>query len=674
MDEIEKAIAAIRAQGGTEAEVQRYLASIGAQEVTPDGPSERERAARARARQAQNEEERKALNTASTSFVNLLDAGTFGLAGLATDALSPGSFRANRDARRTIYESIPAGERAALGLAGGLANPMNRVPFLGTGATTTARTIGRGAVTGATMGAAQGVGENVGTTDGATRPALEMAAGGLLLGGALAPLASRVARVGPGRFFDPLTQHLPGGGAAKTRMASEAIEDAVVGRAAAASRADARMGDARMRGRGDAAGGMDIDTAGPTMLAHARGATGTVPGREAFRGPFEARERGLLADLTTGRPNAPAIENELRAARKAQATADYDAAVEATKGQPIESPSLDRFKQSPTGRAVWQEVQRQREDFLAGTNDPSRALPEVTRRTDPAPMVEGLETFGARGYEETQRVPDAEAIHLMTRWLRDRSKTAPGQVFPDGVSAEAAGNALTLLERAKEELPLPFRLANERYATASREIDAIQLGRTPWRSNPKPGKRSKPLEDVLGRMAGMTPEELALLRQGKQFDLASRVDNARLSPRKATEAMARPQSDLAQELAVAGGELPARLRAADDILERQRAVLPSGLLSLEPGGGGVVTQAAENMRPSLFWTAQKYVRDVLGQGAEQTLAKRGAEDAAFARLLTGPPGTTKRAIAKHTVRGRKGAAAARGAAAVAGRAGLLDKY
>ena len=80
------------------ADIEAYLQSEGlkptsGQEAKPDAPSELEREARKKARLGTNQAEREALNTASTSFINFLDAGTFGLAGLATDALSPGSFR-----------------------------------------------------------------------------------------------------------------------------------------------------------------------------------------------------------------------------------------------------------------------------------------------------------------------------------------------------------------------------------------------------------------------------------------------------------------------------------------------------------------------------------------------------------------------------------------------------
>ena len=699
--ELEKVIAAIRANGGTEDDVADYLQSLGGKEVKPEGPSDRERTARANAREATSKAEREALNTASTSFINFLDAGTFGLAGLATDALSPGSFRANRDARQAIYNEIPTGERMALGLAGGLLNPVSKVPGLGQGGSLL-RIAGRGAATGAAMGAAQGIGENVGTTSGATIPALQMAAGGALLGGALAPAAARFAQVGPKTFFDPLTQNLPdflGGGAAKARRTAELTRNAASGRAAAAARADADLGDARMNyelpkapmfsGRTgrlsrptihtlppSPASGMDLDRAGPSMLSQARGATGTVPGREAFRGPFAAREAEITSGLTKGVPDAVQTGERLRAERAAQADADYGAAIEATKGQPVETPSLDALLETPTGKAAWRAVQTDRPDLVLGVGDPNRALPQVEKPSllNPNALFEVQESPFGPPPAEMRTVPDAEAIHELTRYLRKWSSGEKGQVFPEGVSAISASNALKLLERAQSELPEPFRIANENYAEASKAIDALELGRTPWTANPNPlRRRAEPLAKVEKKVARMAPENAALVREGKQFDLATRVNEGRLTPRRAVEQMDRPGSSLGREMGIAGGPLPARLRAADDVLERQKAVLPRGLLALEPETGGAVTQVAENMRPSWFWTAQKYLKDVLGNSAAQTVAQRGREDAAFANLLTGDPGDTQRAIAYFRARDKAAGVAAEKIAATAGRVGLLGR-
>lgn len=89
----------------------------------PKGFTPRELEARKRARLAQNEAERTERTVGeqmATIGVTALDDATFGLAGLATDALSPGDFRTNRDARRAEREMMPTRDRVAAGLIGGL--------------------------------------------------------------------------------------------------------------------------------------------------------------------------------------------------------------------------------------------------------------------------------------------------------------------------------------------------------------------------------------------------------------------------------------------------------------------------------------------------------------------------------------------------------------------------
>lgn len=629
-------------------------------EMRKPGPSDRERAARKRAREATNEAERKALNTASASFVNFLDAGTFGVAGLATDALSPGSFRANRDARQAIYNSMPLKERLALGIAGGIANPM-KVPGLGQGGSLF-KVAGRGVVQGGAQGGAQGYGENVGTTSGALLPTAVGAAGGAVAGGLLAPIAAKLAS----RLF-PID---PAQAAAAARAATAVDADKAIGYEVPVLPTGRGMPDP-----------MAIDEVGPTMLAQARGATGTVPGREAFRAPFEAREKSMPRLLTGDVPDAVRMGEQMRTARKVQADADYGAAIEATKGQPIETPMLDALLETPTGRAAWKAVQMDRPDLVLGVGDANRALPRVpVAPPGRGSLLQGYEPTVAQPEPPvTERVvPDAEAIHELTRHLTQWAKGEKGQVFPDGVSAKAAGNALMLLERAKDELPLPFRIANENYRAASVEIDALEMGRTPWRVNPKPGKRSLPMAVVERQVAAMPPDVADLVRAGKRFDVAARVNEGTLTPAKAVEKMDRPSGSLAREMRVAGGPLPGRLRAWDAVFKRQGEVLPASGPRLEPPAGGLLGRMAETAGPTKERTIVNAVRSMFGRSAEKALIRRGMEDAEFAKLLTGKPGDVEKAIAYLAKRDKGMAFAARAAAKsggnVSARSGLLDNY
>lgn len=676
MDEYAEAIAAIRAQGGTDADVAAYLRSVGATEVAPARKplSPRMQAVGARIREDVNRREagqRTAGEEMANAFVSALDAGTFGLAGLATDALLPGSFRENRDFRAAEMARMPARDRLLSSVAGGIANPVSRV--LPVSAATPAgtgllRVVGRGMAEGAAQGALTGLGENIGTSDGAVDDMLGGAAVGGLFGGAVAPVAQRVAT--SGRFAaDPITQWMPGrvGANATARLGEERAAIDAARRAAASTEADVRL--APRPAATPANPPMALDVAGPATMAQARGAARSIEGREAFRGPFEARERAVTAAIADDIPDAARLERELVEARRAQADADYASAIEQTKGQPIETPSLNQLLETPTGRAAWRKVQEDRPDLVLAENDPARALPQVP--VAPArPLLAGLETFEAPTPPAMRTVPDAEAIHLMTRYLRRWASGEPGQVFPEGVSAESAGNAMKLLERAKDELPEPFRLANERYAEASRMIDAVRLGRTPWKANPKPGRRAMPLAEVRERLAAMTPDERALAQEGKMFDLATRVREGTLTPQKAVERMRRPQSSLAQEIGLAGGTMGRRLAEAEGVLSRQRDVMGSG----EPTAtrSGLLQDAARDIAPSPWWTAIKTIRNSLSDAA---MRRAGTNDAAFARLLTADPTTWDEVIANLAKRDKKAARATRIAAGMVGRStgGLLSQ-
>lgn len=197
--DLEKAIAAIRSQGGTDADVEAYVRSLGGVEARPAGPSERERMARARAREATNEAERTSrsrLDEVGAVAESFADASTFGLAGLATDAidaaLSGRTFRANRDARQMSREAMSGYDRTLSGVAGALANPVGAVFRPAQAGTGIVKAGLLGAREGAVQGAMTAFGENAGTTRGAADATVRGAVGGALLGGAV-PAAVRLA-------------------------------------------------------------------------------------------------------------------------------------------------------------------------------------------------------------------------------------------------------------------------------------------------------------------------------------------------------------------------------------------------------------------------------------------------------------------------------------------------
>ncbi len=202
----EEAIKAIRAQGGTDNDVEAYLRSVGAVEVKA-GPPQRVLDARAKARQATNEAERtnrSKLDDIGAIAQTFSDASTFGVGGIVDDALAsmepterfgnsglpllrrkPGAFTAARDARKASRESLSGYDRTLATVGGAVANPVGTV-FRGARAGAGIIKTGLlGAREGAVQGALTGFGENVGTTEGAKDATLSGAVYGGLFGGAI---------------------------------------------------------------------------------------------------------------------------------------------------------------------------------------------------------------------------------------------------------------------------------------------------------------------------------------------------------------------------------------------------------------------------------------------------------------------------------------------------------
>jgi hypothetical protein len=162
----------------------------------------------------------------------------------------------------------------------------------------------------------------------------------------------------------------------------------------------------------------------------------------------------------------------------------------------------------------------------------------------------------------------------------------------------------------------------------------------PWKSNPNPNSakgEAMAIPNVLDEMRGMTPENRALVRQGKQFDVATRLGEGTLKVDKAMRMLADPQSTLAKELQMAGGPLRERIPAWGEAMRRQNEVMPKGLLSTTPRGESVMSNLAESAGPTLRVTAVRAFRRALGHQLEKDLVRRGVEDAAIARLATATP-------------------------------------
>lgn len=141
--ELEAAIAAIRAQGGTDADVEAYVRSLGGREQGRAPMSPQRQAVGKAIREDVNRRERTPiLNDTEESAIRIAhfaDALGFGLPGLAIDAMSPGPFREDREQRRETYNRIPTSQRLGFGLLGALGTPVSAVKAVKAGAKPLAR-------------------------------------------------------------------------------------------------------------------------------------------------------------------------------------------------------------------------------------------------------------------------------------------------------------------------------------------------------------------------------------------------------------------------------------------------------------------------------------------------------------------------------------------------------
>lgn len=341
-------------------------------------------------RHVQNFNEAEAARTPQTvgeamaaPLSSAFDAGTYGLAGIVTDALSPGDFRTNRDMRQRAYSDMSTSDRVLSSIAGGLLssiagglNPVNRlIPAAGPGASY-ANIAARGAAEGAAQGALTGFGENVGASDGTLGAMAAGAIGGGVLGGVAAPIAARVVR----------GARTPESDAARRAMLASNADNPPAPEPGWMQRArtevTARIDEASQPGwwkniglqrpvspqptpLAPVAPGMPepmvVDNAGPNMLSAVRGSTSTIEGRDALRRPFMAREAempraiGQTFDEVTGTnaADAEALALELAAAERARDAANgvqraqYEQTVQALRAQHAQAVANARAMQPP---------------------------------------------------------------------------------------------------------------------------------------------------------------------------------------------------------------------------------------------------------------------------------------------------------------------------------------
>jgi len=402
---------------------------------------------------------------------------------------------------------------------------------------------------------------------------------------------------------------------------------------------------------------MGVDIAGPNMLAQAKGAARTPGGRTAFEAPFAAREEAAIPSITSGTENAMETLQRMRQSRAATAAVDKGAALEATKGQPIEiTPEMQEIFDTPTGRRVVNAAMRARR------NMPMRPLPETQVEGIPQEIqsvnklvdMYGEPTMTSTlvpGEQVSSEMPDEETLHIMTQILGHAAGMEGKQPNPTGKAAIDARSAKWMREQLQEQLGPEFQTFIANYRNASRPMRALNIGRTPGQLNPAipegGSKVPKSLSDIRAEMRTMTPEELDALQKGKRYDIASRLNSGTLSPEEIAKAMKNLGSPLAQELQIAGGPIPGRAQNWAPILERQRQVLPSSSPTATQDAGPALI---DNLATTPKWLARNLARAGLGSASAKAQATQSLRDQAFARLLTQQPNALLDAIATHGAR------------------------
>ncbi len=517
------------------------------------------------------------------SFVNLLDAGTWGGAGLATDALQSlfqgeGAFRANRDARQALYNQMPAAERLALGVAGGIANPYSFFGKIKTGSKLLRA--GLGALEGGTQGALQGAGENIGTESGFVDPAISGAKWGAGLGGLFGTIASRFAKkptagealVEQTAIADaPVTRQVPvirdplapaplaidvAGPVttAAARKAAQSPKGKAVAEAKLAPRMDEKQGgllrafDEVTRTNEDDA----VRLAAQIRTAEqARDAANGLQ-KEQYaeevrtlqeqyrqlvakqRDAYAAQKEQARADYVAAKPTEPTPTDALNVLKAEGDVPDVDATLkamheargqvgksyediwQATRGKEVPmTPQAEAFLKTSVGQKVWAKVQSERAD-LAQFDD---AMKLPTRPLRP-------------GSAEFEAVPDAEAWHRMKEYVNKAAKVGAGQGPIEGVSAADAIFARDKMLPALREQSSAAADVDLQYANMSDDMRAFAAGANK-------GRWSKSFDE-------MTPSQQELYRQGRRAYFG-RVIRSGKSRDALAKQLSDPNTTLAQD-------------------------------------------------------------------------------------------------------------------------------
>lgn len=271
-------------------------------------------------------------------------------------------------------------------------------------------------------------------------------------------------------------------------------------------------------------------------------------------------------------PNAIERLRTLDNAQRTEAGQLYGAAREATAGQPMTSPTLDRFLETPVGKQAlaWAKMQKaNRLGTLAKLTEPSvdenvvRQLTEMGVHPDKA-------TAAATGTVERE-VPDPETLHYMKQYVAKVARLGVNDGAQGTIAVQAQG-ALPTFDAIRSELPEPWQRADAAYAGWERKKAALNAGRNLLRTQVNPaGTGRKPLTNSLDaiaqQVAKMSPDEQREFRIGAQGAISDYLRSGK-STASFIRDMSNPSSDLARKVVLATGDENAPARLAQQLQSR----------------------------------------------------------------------------------------------------------
>jgi hypothetical protein len=618
---------------------------------------------------------------------------------------------ADERGRERTYSAANPKKALAAEVAGGLA-PL--VATMGGSAPAQAAGIGGRMAQGAKVGAAMGALTGAGKSEGGLREmAADALAGGVVggaVGGVFVPVAEGAgklagkARVGDAssavtRFLAERT------GSPRLERAGEALGR----RGKAASEIAERMEMDEAAGHVGTALHRDVpemalDRAGPNVMGLAKNVVRTPgEGRTRLAGAVQGRMGGMRDAVTealerrSGHKAATGISalQEKIEQQRAVGNKMFGAAREATKGQPVQSPTLEQIRRTPIGRQAeeWAKAQRANvDDALPRVEVPGAApassgghhgAARPTARPEIAPEFADIERAAVDNAMEpthTVELPDPEMVHLMKRYL---AKVAKLDVR-DGVQGKAAAEAQGALKqwaKIRAELPKQWRQADDAYAVAARLTDAMNQGRNAlrYRLNPT-GSATRATKESLPAVeqarAAMGADEAAAHQTGA----AHAVSSGWLGRGQRTKSPglffnASPERE--RQVALAFPDQPTAedfrrlIQSWDDVQGRAQTLLQGSDTQGNIAEAAARDRSGQSVIGELlhgnFGNAAKAAVGAVSREAET--AEQRAINALIAEYLTSQPDALARAIAAARLRQTLGAGAMRLLPGATGQAG-----